>query len=43
MIHAGAHGVAACGAYLLANQPERVAQAMALAIEVAIASERTPG
>jgi len=43
VIHAGAHGVAACGAFLLANEPERVAQAMALAIEVATASERSSG
>ena len=41
LIHAGAHGVAACGAYLEANEPERVAQAMALAVEVARATERT--
>ncbi len=43
VIHAGAHGVAACGALLSANEPQRVAEAMALAIEVATASERTPG
>ncbi len=41
LIHAGAHGVAACGAYLEASEPQRVAQAMALAIEVATASEGT--
>ncbi len=43
VIHAGAHGVAACGALLSANEPQRVAEAMALAIEVAMASERAPG
>ncbi len=43
LIHAGALGIAACGAFLSANDPERVAQAMTLAIQVAIASERTLG
>jgi thiamine-phosphate diphosphorylase len=35
MIHAGAHGVAVCGEILSSNDPERVAQAMTLALEVA--------
>jgi thiamine-phosphate pyrophosphorylase len=35
LIHAGAHGIAVCGALLSANDPERVAQALTLAIEVA--------
>jgi thiamine-phosphate diphosphorylase len=35
MIHVGAHGVAVCGALLGANDPERVAQAFTLALEVA--------
>lgn len=38
VMHGGAHGVAACGAFLQANDPERIAQAMALAIEVALAA-----
>lgn len=43
VIHGGAHGVAACGAFLLANAPERVAEAMTLAIEVARSAERARG
>jgi thiamine-phosphate pyrophosphorylase len=35
LVHAGAHGVAVCGALLGANHPRRVAQAMRLALEVA--------
>ncbi len=35
VIHAGAHGIAACGAFLSVDEPERMAQAMALAIRVA--------
>jgi thiamine-phosphate pyrophosphorylase len=35
LLHAGAHGVAVCGALLSANDPRRVAQAMALALKVA--------
>lgn len=38
LIHAGAHGVAVCGAILSGNRPRRVAQALALALEVATAS-----
>jgi thiamine-phosphate pyrophosphorylase len=38
VIRAGAHGVAVCGAVLGANDPERVAQAMSLALEVACRS-----
>ena len=34
LIHAGAHGVAVCGAILGANDPQRVAEAMALALNV---------
>ena len=40
VIHAGAHGVAACGAFLSANEPQRVAEAMALGLEVATAATR---
>ena len=40
LIRAGAHGVAVCGAILSANNPQRVAEALALALEV---SSRTPG
>ena len=36
VIHAGAHGVAVCGALLTANDPERVAQALSLALQVSI-------
>lgn len=39
LIHAGAHGVAVCGAILQANDPRRVSQAMALALEVARGTE----
>jgi len=35
LIHAGAHGVAVCGAILGANDPRRVAEAMTLALTVA--------
>jgi thiamine-phosphate pyrophosphorylase len=35
LLHAGAHGVAVCGAILSANDPRRVAQALALALKVA--------
>ena len=34
VVRAGAHGVAVCGAILSANNPRRVAEAMALALEV---------
>jgi thiamine-phosphate pyrophosphorylase len=34
LIHAGAHGIAVCGALLAANDPERVAQALTLALDV---------
>lgn len=34
LIRAGAHGVAVCGAILSANDPRRVAEALALALEV---------
>jgi thiamine-phosphate diphosphorylase len=45
VIHAGAHGAAVCGALLLASDPERVAQAMSLALDVAAqsAANRTDG
>jgi thiamine-phosphate pyrophosphorylase len=35
VVHAGAHGVAVCGALLTASDPERLAEAMTLALEVA--------
>jgi thiamine-phosphate pyrophosphorylase len=35
LVHAGAHGVAVCGAILAANDPRRVAEALHLALEVA--------
>jgi thiamine-phosphate pyrophosphorylase len=35
LLHSGAHGIAVCGAVLAANDPERVAQGLRLAIEVA--------
>ena len=38
VIHAGAHGVAVCGAIVSASQPRRIAEALALALEVAAAS-----
>ena len=34
VLHAGAHGIALCGALLSANEPQRVAQALSLALEV---------
>jgi thiamine-phosphate pyrophosphorylase len=34
VVHAGAHGVAVCGALLGAGDPERVAEAMTLALDV---------
>jgi thiamine monophosphate synthase len=37
LIHGGAFGVAVCGAILSSNDPRRVAQAMSLALEVAVA------
>lgn len=37
LLHAGAHGVAVCGAILSDNDPRRVAEAMTLAIEVVAA------
>lgn len=49
VIHSGAHGVAVSGAILTANAPERIAEAMTLALEVAIrasgqrAAGRSPG
>jgi thiamine-phosphate pyrophosphorylase len=36
LLHAGAYGVAVCGAILAANDPQRVAQAMALGLEVTV-------
>ncbi len=36
MIHSGAHGVAVCGALMGAKRPAEVAQAMALALDVAL-------
>ena len=39
LVHAGAHGVAVCGALLGTNHPRRVAQAMHLALEVAVLAE----
>ena len=36
VIHSGAWGVACCGALLQANEPERVAEAMTLALEVSV-------
>jgi thiamine-phosphate pyrophosphorylase len=35
LIHAGVHGIAVCGALLASNDPERVAQALGLALDVA--------
>ena len=35
LIHAGVHGIAVCGAVLASNDPERVAQALGLALDVA--------
>jgi thiamine-phosphate pyrophosphorylase len=35
VVHAGAHGVAVCSAILSANDPQRVAEAMLLALNVA--------
>jgi thiamine-phosphate pyrophosphorylase len=35
LIRAGAHGVAVCGSILSANDPGRVAEALALALQVA--------
>jgi len=43
VLHAGAHGVAVCGAILTANDPERVAQAMTLALEVSLRTSAGPG
>ena len=43
VLHAGAHGVAVCGAMLSANDPERVAQAMMLALSVSIRASAGPG
>jgi len=42
VVHAGAHGVAVCGALLSANDPERVAQAMTLALEVSVRASAGP-
>jgi len=36
VIHGGAYGVAVCGPILTSNDPRRVAQAMSLALEVAV-------
>ncbi len=41
LVRAGAHGVAVCGAILSANEPRRVAEALALALEVASAGARS--
>jgi thiamine-phosphate pyrophosphorylase len=38
LVHAGAHGVAVCGAILADNDPRRVAEAMSLALAVARAA-----
>jgi thiamine-phosphate pyrophosphorylase len=43
LLHAGAHGVAVCGAILSDNDPERVAQAMTLALEVSMRASAGPG
>lgn len=43
VIHAGAHGVAVCGAILSDNDPERVAQAMMLALDLASRTEGERG
>jgi len=40
LIHSGAHGVAVTGAILAANDPERVAEAIVLAIEVSRRADR---
>ena len=40
LIRAGAHGVAVCGAILSANDPRRVAEALALALEVSSRAAR---
>jgi thiamine-phosphate pyrophosphorylase len=44
VVHAGAHGVAVCGAILAANDPQRVAEALSLALAVAsgVDAERVP-
>lgn len=42
LIHGGAYGVAVCGALLAANDPQRVAEAMTLAIEVAVTVGQRP-
>ena len=41
VVRAGAHGVAVCGALLAARDPERLAQAMTLALDVASCSSAT--
>ncbi len=41
VLHAGAHGVAVCGAILSASDPQRVAEGLNLAITVALARETT--
>jgi thiamine-phosphate pyrophosphorylase len=40
VIHAGAHGVAVCGAIVSARDPRRVAEALTLALKVALAAGR---
>jgi len=43
VLHAGAYGVAVCSAILGANDPERVAQALTLALEVSLRASAGPG
>jgi len=44
VVHGGAHGIAVCGAILTANDPQRVAEGLCLALEVSCSAgtERAP-
>jgi len=42
VVHAGAHGIAVCGALMTANDPQRVAEGLCLALEVSCGKGTDP-